>query len=228
MTDSFLSRLLLLIPISIVALFLAGSVLVGGSENSPWVAKDPHLWTLQDAEQVLWKSPWVRTSRSRFFTSRLRIRQITCYVRIQSAQPIRMAMATAHLMQPDRFVIRAGTVDSEAMLKLSEEFRVPDELVVALIAWPGFVHGQLDNHTYESLTEATYLQLDSGERLRLKGFVPPSETTFGEAWFRFARPELGPDSGKVKFVTRLEKPHSIDVKVAFDPSKLGFDGEVAY
>ena len=139
-----------------------------------------------------------------------------------------MAMAAAHLMQPDRYVIRAGTVDSEAMLKLSEEFRIPDELVVALIAWPGFVHGQLDNHTYESLAGSTYLQLDNGERLRLKGFVPPSETTFGEAWFRFTRPDLSPDSEKVRFVTRLEKPHSIDVKVACDPSKLGFEGKLAY
>jgi len=62
----------------------------------------------------------------------------------------------------------------------------------------------------------------------LKDFVPPARTTFGEAWFRFPRPEVTSGSSKIRFLTALEVPYRVSVKVEFDTHRLDFLGKLEY
>jgi len=202
-------------------------VSASGSEDLSRSPAEVSLWTLESAEQILWKSPWVREGRFRFFNSKRRIRQITYYVRLQSALPVRLAMAKAYLSQPEANVIDVGGTDPEELEELSKQFRLPDEVVFAVIISPQFIHRRLNGYSFETLAESSYLQLGD-KKIRLKEFVPPEKTTFGEAWFRFPRPELDLGSGKIRFVTSLEVPYRISVDSKFDPSELEFMGRLEY
>lgn len=134
----------------IVVLLLLGVVRGLGSEQVPWISKEPDLWTLQDAERILWESPWVQEQRFRFYNSRRRVRQITYFVRLQSARPVRLALAKAFLSQPEDYVVSVNRTDPQKMHELSESFKLEDELVLSLIMSPRFVHTRLNNHSLES------------------------------------------------------------------------------
>ncbi len=215
-----------LLPALLVTLW--GASLAADAEDSlSWIVKEPAAWTLQDAEEILWSSPWVQERRFRFFNARHAIRQITYYVRLQSARPVRLALAKAFLSQPDNFVVTVKRTDPGRMQELSEEFRLPGELVVSLIMSPQFIHERLNEQVYETLKKSSYLQYE-GRKIGLKDFVPPSKTTFGEAWFRFPRPEVTSSSRKLRFVTVLEVPYRVSVKVEFDTHRLVFLGKLEY
>jgi hypothetical protein len=210
-----------------LVLSLLGLAPAFGSENMPWITKEFTEWTLQDAEQILWNSPWVETRRFRFFNARRRILQITYCVRLQSARPVRLALAKAFLSQPENYVVSVDRTNPQQMQELSERFKLPDELVLSLIMTPQFVHRHLNNHSFETLGKTSYLQY-GGQKMGLKGFVPPEKTTFGEAWFRFPRPEINSSSSKIRFVTSLEVPYRVSIKVEFDTSELKFLGQLEY
>lgn len=196
-------------------------------ETLPWTAKEPATWTLEDAEQILWNSPWVQEHRFRFFNSRRQIRQITYYVRLQSARPVRLALAKAFLSQPEDYVVSIEGTDPGKVQALSEEFKLKDELVLSLIMSPQIVHRRLNNQSYETLNQSSYLQYGD-QNIVLKDYVPPEKTTFGEAWFRFPRPEIDSSPSKIRFVTTLKMPYRVSVKVEFDTSKLAFLGQLEY
>jgi len=197
-------------------------------EEKPWVGKEPAIWTLQDAERVLWNSPWAKATSYRFFGSKGDIWKFTFYVRLQSAQPVRLALARAFQMQQaDQYVIRAD-LSEEPIEELAERIRIPDEMVFSLIAFPPFIHDRLNGLSVEELQKKTYLQVGRSGKIRLKAFVPPEKTTFGEAWFRFPRPEIDPVAQKIRFVTSLEVPRQIAIKADFDVSKLEFGRRLAY
>jgi len=200
---------------------------VFGSEHPLWAWKEPNAWTLEDAEEILWNSPWAQEQRFRFFNSRRSIRQITYFVRLQSAQPVRLALAKAFLSQPESNVVTVEKTNPQKMRELAEQQRLPNELVLSLIMSPQFVHNRLNQSTFGALSQVSYVQYRN-RKIGLKAFVPPSKTTFGEAWFRFPRPDLGSNPGKLRFVTSLKMPYRIGVDVEFDASKLMFLGKLEY
>jgi hypothetical protein len=210
-----------------VTFVLSMVLTISGEDGSQWLAKEPALWSLQDAEQILWNSPWVQESRFRFFNSRRRIRQITYYVRLQSARPVRLALAKAFLSQPERNVVSVKRTDPQEIEELSEQFRIPDELVFSLIISPRFVHHRLNDTSSETVRQTSLVQLGD-QAVPLKEFVPPEKTTFGEAWFRFPRPKVNSDVDKIQFVTRLEIPYRVSIKAEFQISKLLFLGELEF
>lgn len=206
---------------------LLGFISLWGSDSKVWSVKEPAAWTLQDAEQILWQSPWVRHHNFRFFNSRRRVRQITYYVRLQSALPVRLALAKAFLSQPESNVVSVKDADPEQMLTLSERLKLTDELVLSLIISPQFFHRRLNELSLENLKRSSCLYYGR-RKIGLKDFVPPEKTTFGEAWFRFPRPETEPVPDKIRFVTKLEIPYRVSVNVEFDTAALHFLGQVEY
>jgi hypothetical protein len=211
----------------IAATLLLGLISVRGAGDSLWAEKDPAIWTLQDAEEILWNSPWVKERSFRFFNTRRRIRQITCYIRLQSARPVRLALAKAYLSQPESKVISVSKTDPAEMQRLSELYKLPDELVFSLIISPQFIHSRLNNHSFDTLSKTSHLRFGN-QKIALKDFVQPAQTTFGEAWFRFPRPDIDSDTSKILFVTKLEMPYRVSIKVEFDTSKLQFLGQLEY
>jgi len=213
---------------SILILVLIRFTFPMGLDDRPWVTKDPSAWTLQDAEMVLWNSPWAKSTSYRFFGSRGAIWKFTFYVRLQSARPVRLALARAfEMQQADHYVIRAdhsGTPIEE----LAERIQIPDEMVFSLIAFPPFIHNQLDDQSIEELRKKTYVLVGKSEKIGLKDYVPPKESSFGEAWFRFPRPKASSDFQEIRFVTTLEVRRKVSIKVAFDVSELEFGNQLEY
>lgn len=216
---------------SIVAftfLFLVSST---GSKSSaeelPWVSKKPGEWTLEDAEAVLWQSPWVKFKTHRFFDGRGRVREAKFYVRILTALPIRLALAEAYSMQPEDHVYRVERIPAEQIARIANQIEFPGEIVFSLIAFPPSLHRRLNEQNPEAIRENVYLQI--GEtRIELNQYVPPERTTFGEAWFRFPRPDLSAHSDKIRFQAALKVPWDIKLGLSFSPEDLVFQGEPSY
>lgn len=197
------------------------------AEDSPWISKQPSEWTLEDAEVVLWHSPWVKFKILKFFGSQGRIREAKFYVRIQSARPVRLAMAEAYTMQPEGHVYRVDQVPSEDIEEIAEQIEFPGEIVFSLIAFPPSFHRRLNEQDLESLRKNAYL-LVGETRIALKQFVPPERTTFGEAWFRFPRPALDSQMEKIRFQATLKVPRDFKIGCSFSLAELIFQGEPAY
>lgn len=200
---------------------------VFAADDPPWVSKHPSEWTLEDAEVVLWHSPWVKFRILKFFGSSGRVREAKFYVRIQSARPVRLAMAEAYTMQPEGHVHRVGKVPSEHIEQIADQIELPGEIVFSVIAFPPSFHRRLNEQDPESLRKTVYLQ--AGEtRIALKQFVPPERTTFGEAWFRFPRPVLDSQTDKIRFQATLKVPRNFKINCSFSLAELIFQGEPAY
>jgi len=208
-----------------LALFSVGNVVGGGAR--PWADKVAAEWTLDDAEAVLWKSPWVAFDTYRFFGTRFREREAYFYVRIQSARPIRLALAKAYRMQPEPNVVKAGPVDQKDIEKVAEGMHLRDELVLSLICFPPSFHRRLNELGFAELTRETYLEVGK-HHIPLKGYVAPDSSPFGEAWFRFVRPSIDSASVNLRFVTTVKVPQRVKLEVAFDPAKLIFEDRVEY
>jgi len=199
-----------------------------GRDDQPWISKEPSDWTLQDAEIVLWNSPWAKETSYRFFGSKGAIWKFTFYVRLHSARPVRLALARAFQMQEsDHNVIRAD-LSGEPIEELAAQIQIPDEMVFSLIAFPPFIHNRLNSQSLAKLREKTYAVVGNREKLSLKDFVPPENSTFGEAWFRFARPQINSDFEEIEFVTSVEVPRQITIKAKFKVSELEFDNRLEY
>jgi hypothetical protein len=200
---------------------------VSAAEDPPWLSKQPSEWTLEDAEAVLWHSPWAKLKILKFFGSSGRVREAKFYVRIQSARPVRLAMAEAYTMQPEGHVHRVGKVPSEHIEQIADEIELPGEIVFSVIAFPPSFHRRLNEQDPESLPKNVYLQVGEN-RIALKQFVPPERTTFGEAWFRFPRPVIDSQTDKIRFQATLKVPRDFKIGCSFSLAELIFQGEPAY
>ncbi|UCF38485.1 MAG: hypothetical protein JSU96_06490 [Acidobacteriota bacterium] len=216
---------LLLLFVSVSGILLVVTAAFG--EGRPWIDKPPEHWTLQDAEAILWKSPWVGYKEFRFFNSRGLARDGRICARIQSARPIRLALALAFQAQPEPNVVNLKTPDAESVQEMAEQIHLQGEFVISIIAFPPSFHRRLDKQPFEQLQKETFLTVGS-LKLPLQRYVPPKDTTFGEAWFRFARPEITSNTDRVQFTTRLRVPGKMKVSIDFDPAKLQFEGQVDY
>ena len=130
------------------------------------------------------------------------------------------------MQQADQYVIRADH-SGAPIEELAEQMKIPDELVLSLIAFPPFIHNQLNDLSLEGLREKTYVLTGKSEKIGLKDYVSPEQSTFGEAWFRFPRPDTS-DLRKIRFVTSLEVRRKVSIKVEFDVSELQFDNKLEY
>jgi len=200
---------------------------VSAAEDAPWVSKQPSEWTLEDSEAVLWHSPWVKFKILNFFDSRGRVREAKFYVRIQSARPVRLAVAEAYAMQPEGHVVRVDRVPSEHIEQIANQIEFPGEIVFSLIAFPPSFHRRLNEQDPESLRKNVYLQIGEA-RIALKEFIPPERTTFGEAWFRFPRPDLDSRTEEIRFQATLKVPRDFRIRLKFSVAELIFQGEPAY
>jgi hypothetical protein len=131
-------------------------------------------------------------------------------------------------MQPYNHVVTVEPPDPRGTERLAEQIRHDDEIVFAVFALPRSAYRHLNSQSREELEERSYILLGDSEKIRMKEFVPPEKTTFGEAWFRFPRPEITSAFQKIKFVTSLEVPHQVSVEVEFDVPKLKFGGRLEY
>lgn len=214
-------------PILPVVCVMAALLALAASEGQPWVDRSPESWTLHDAEAVLWESPWVGHKDFRFFHPAGFVQTGKLYARIQSARPIRLALAIAFLGQPEPNVVNVKVPDRRSTEKIAEEIHLPGELVISLIAFPPSFHRRLNEQSFDRLRDQSSLSIGS-LKLPLRGYVPPKDTSFGEAWFRFARPEITTDSEPIQFSTRLKVPGNMKVSIEFDPAKLQFQDQLAY
>lgn len=200
---------------------------LAAKEGQPWLERPPESWTLHDAEAILWNSPWVSHKDFRFFIRGGYRVNGKVYARIQSARPVRLALAIAFLAQPEPNVVNVKVPDRKSTEKIAEEIHLPDEFVVSVIAFPPFVHRQLNDQSFDDLRDESWLSIGN-RKFPLRGYVAPKDTSFGEAWFRFAKPEITADSGPIQFTTRLKVPGKMKVSVDFDPAKLEFQKQLAY
>jgi hypothetical protein len=190
------------------------------ASDRPWVDKDPAHWTLEDAELVLWQSPWAKVRTFGFFDRRGIQREARLCVRIQSALPMRLALAQAYQLQPEPDVVQAGTAAPETTEAVANQLHFEGELVFSLIIFPPFLQRRLDNQDLKRLQEVSWLLVD-GRKIGLKTFIPPARSSFGEAWFRFPRPETRPGS-TLKFVTAVQIPQRIKIQTEFRVEDLTF------
>ncbi len=192
----------------------------------PWLDKDPADWTLEDAEFVMWQSPWAKVRTFGFFDRRGIQREARLCVRIQSALPMRLALAQAYQLQPEPDVVQAGGARRETTRAVADQLHLEGEIVFSLIIFPPFLQRRLDQQDLKRLREATSLLVD-GRKITLKAFVPPAQSTFGEAWFRFPCPETGPRSS-LKFVTAVRIPQKIRIQTEFEVEDLTFQDRPEY
>jgi len=200
---------------------------VSAAEDAPWVSKQPSEWTLEDSEAVLWHSPWVKFKTLKFFGSSGRVREAKFYVRIQSARPVRLALAEAFARQPEGHVHRVGPVPNERIEQIAGQIEFPGEIVFSLVAFPPSFHRRLNEQDPESLRKTVYLQVGEA-RIALKQFIPPERTTFGEAWFRFPRPDFDSQTKEIRFHATLKVPRDFKLGLSFSLAELTFQGEPAY
>ncbi len=194
--------------------------------GQPWLKLDPATWTLEDAESVLWTSPWAKVKVVPFFDRNGNRREARFCVRLQSAMPIRIAMAQSFQLQPEDFVYRPAKLDHEKTLELASQIALPGEMVLSVIVFPPSFHRRLNEEGQAAVRKATRLLVDR-QRIPLKTFVAPKDSSFGEAWFRFSRPELKKGQ-TIRFSTELHTPRRMKVEVEFETNELFFKGELSY
>jgi len=194
--------------------------------DEPWLNLEPATWTLADAESVLWKSPWAKVKVVPFFDRSGNRREARFCVRIQSALPIRIAMAQSFQLQPEDFVYRPAKLDHKKTMELASQIALKGELVLSVIVFPPSFHRRINEEDPATVQKATRLFVDH-QRIPLKTFVAPEDSSFGEAWFRFPRPELKKGQ-TVRFSTELHTPRRMKVEVLFETSELFFEDKLCY
>jgi hypothetical protein len=210
------------------ALLLGFAMTLNGLQagDEPWLKLEPAAWTLEDAESVLWKSPWAKVKVVPFFDRNGNRREARFCVRIQSALPIRIAMAQSFQLQPEDFVYRPAKLNHEKTMELASQIALKGEMVLSVIVFPPLFHRRLNEEDPAAVQKATQMLVDH-QRIPLKKFVAPKDSSFGEAWFRFPRPELKKGQ-TVRFSTEIHTPRRMKVEVLFETSELFFEGKLSY
>lgn len=198
----------------------------GLEPDRPWADKKPGDWTLADTEKVLWESPWTVIRRFGFFDRFQNQREGRYCVRLQSALPIRLALAQAYQLQPEEHVVRPGAAVPAKTEEIAAQLHFDDEIVFALIIFPPFLHRRLNEQDPVRVVKETSLVVD-GRKVPLKAFVPPDQSSFGEAWFRFADPDHR-DVTRLKFTTTVHLPYRMKVSAEFQMKDLVFEDNSEY
>ena len=196
------------------------------AEDQPWVVTDPSAWTLEEAEAVLWDSPWAKVKAVPFFGRDGNRWEARFCVRLQSALPIRIALAQSFQLQPEDFVYRPAKLDHQKTEELAAQISLPGEIVLSVIIFPPSFHRRLNEQDSAEIRKTTHLFINK-ESVPLKAFIPPKDSSFGEAWFRFPRPDLR-EGERIRFVTELHTPRKMKVEVEFETSDLLFQGKLEY
>ena len=92
--------------------------------------------------------------------------------------------------------------------------------------FPPSFHRQLNEEKVAEIRKETELFVDR-QRIPMKAFVPPKDSSFGEAWFRFPRPEIKPGQ-RLRFATLLHTPRRMKVEVEFETDQMVFKGKLEY
>lgn len=193
-----------------------------------WERETSAKWTLEDTQKILWQSPWVKRKPYFFYNAPRSRMEVEFFVRIQSAEPVRLALAKFAQFQPERNIRVVGPVDPDETRRRAEEMRFPEELVVAVVGFPPSFHYDLNRYSLRLLQPYTSVQIGKGEEIPLKAFIAPGDSQYGEALYRFPRPTLSARSSTLRFRTALWIPHRVDLEVKFDIDKWKAGSEIIY
>ena len=99
--------------------------------NESWETKAPEQWTLEEAQQVLARSPWVKR-RTLLITFEGGATPERYEVRIRSALPIRMALAQSIVAQPGPHLRSAKPPDPKTLREKAASLGVPNQLLISV------------------------------------------------------------------------------------------------
>ena len=212
----------LLFPLCVVA----GMALA--HDNGSWKTKAPEKWTLEEAQQVLGESPWVKI-RTLWITPLNRQHVARYEVRIRSAFPIRMALAHSIASQPARHVRSARPPDPKALLRKADSFRVPNQLLISVRCPNPAATDTLNRQSLRTFGENAYIELEaSGRKVHPIGYDAPWQNDLRVALFHFPRPTPEEIGGRITFVARFGVPNVVTLKVDFDLNDLRWHGHIEY
>ncbi len=230
----------------VVILFLSTALLAGKF----WDEKSYLEWSEKEATQLLADSPWVHVQKfsgtdyslqesqksggapRAVPTSRLPgsasgrasgERAKTYEFRLQSATPIRMALARL-------FMLRGGWDEQRAEEFVANE-SAKNAIIVIVRVRPDSQRAELDAATLDEMKETTSLVLKkSKRRVPLADYISPAEAGDGWAYFFFPRqlegkPAVTLEEGQIRFVSKIGK--KTNLRRDFSLKKMVFQGALA-
>ncbi len=223
---------------------VAGALAVGLFAEKPlpfWQSKPFPKWTLEECEQMLYRSPWSRLVRryTRAWETRFQVRFL-------SARPVLLARAVmtqrVPYVVPDTGspggFLRATPIDPVQAQKYVQSLLVPGEILVEV---KGFSPSYLIDPDYkdEELVGPTYLRFRTEDRdfkVPLSAYVPAWRSPTLHALFRFERPEGIRPPGTVVFYTEklpdMERPRRFrfrhKLKARFPLEEMVFEDRLTF
>ncbi|MBI3940662.1 MAG: hypothetical protein HY315_07485 [Acidobacteria bacterium] len=146
------------------------------------------------------------------------------YVRLQSAAPVRMALA--------RLAILRGRVTAEQSRHFVEAGPNDGLIVVAVESPEGQDRAELERLTTEPLKAATYLLLKkSKEKIYLERYLTPAEAEGNDALFLFPRvregkPLVSAAEEEIRFMSKLSPKTELTARFAL--KNMGFKGKAEF
>lgn len=214
-------------PVLLLSLCAVAAMTLARGDES-WETTTPEQWTLEDAQQVLARSPWVK---SRILVVKLErwVRQASYEVRIRSAFPIRMALAQSIAAQPGPHLRSAKPPDPKAVREKADSLRVPNQLLISVRSPDPGANDALNRHSLRTFSHNAYIELEgSGRRIHPTGYEAPWQNDFGVAVFHFPRPSPEEAGRRITFVARFGVPGVVTLEVDFDLDELQWHGHAEY
>jgi hypothetical protein len=215
------------LPILLLALGPLAAMALAG-DNETWKTKAPAKWTLEDAQQVLARSPWVQ-SRALLVTFGGGSVPERYEVRIRSALPIRMALAHSILEQPGLHLRSAKPPDHKALREKADSLGVPNQLLISVRCQDPRMNDALDRQSLRTFKKHAFIELEgNGQRVYPIGYDAPWQNDLGVAVFHFPRPSPEEVGRRITFVARFGVPGVVTLKVDFDVKDLQWHGHEEY
>ncbi len=218
-------RLRLFVPLLVM---VAVPAVVLARSDKVWEVKPPARWTLEDAQQVLAHSPWVKSGAipiapgGRQYWAR-------CEVRIRSARPIRMALAHSIASQPGPHLRSAKPADPQTLQRTVDSLGVPNQLLISVRCGDPGAKEALNRQSLRTFRQHAYIELEATERrIHPVGYEAPWQSDLGVALFHFPRPSPENAGKRITFVARFGAPNVVTLTVDFDLQDLQWHGRAEY